>query len=471
MGQLIISGMPQGQLGCQPASNGQSCTLSNLESTSAGNTEQPRTTIVATRFTTLVISKSPSTIPSSDAALEPSSACLPPTASFTNSSTQSTALVPSTKSSFLSPSSSFGTTSSTIISATTTSVTSTIRSFVTAAIPGSTSSATNYSNSVPSTTEYAQSTASTISIPSSSSVALSSPSTSLEPTSTLLPLPSQYISPPRYHTPHFVSEQIQAGPVSQHARLVGGVAGAISGLTFILLIILLLWRRRRRKQSSFSPSPSRPAIARPYLPTKNSTRDIYREKGTPKLPEIAVTQTPVIDGNLIRMSLDHWSRPYAHTDPLRSAHTEHTPNRLRITNPDPVRGDGDSPLPTDNPRRFMSRQRSALAVVLATFKRSPSSQTIPQTQAHLSPVPSPTPASRTVSPQPSALESHHPSPLLPSPDPFVQTQRGLPIRLVVSRTPSYDSRPLTVASLRATAGEGEGEDRVMDRFLEGRRDV
>ena len=307
-------------------------------------------------------------------------------------------------------------------------------------------------------------------------------------------MPSQFVSPPTFHAPHVVSEEHQAGPGSQHARLVGGVVGAMSGLTMILLVLLLLWRRRMRSQKAWSEIKDERLGPRPFLLSKNSMRDVpqYREKGTPKPPEVTVSQAPIIDGNLIRMSLDHWERPYAVSDPF---HSQNQANRLRITNPDPPRG--DSPLPLDNPRRFLSRQRSALAVVLATFKRTPSSQTIPQQPR---PSMSPISASPLPSRQPSPFEApHQPSPLLPSPhhmiprlppqafhsnrsstssspirarplpDAFLakpqQMVRGLPVRLVASRTPSYDDRPLTVAS--AKTGEGDGEDRVLDRFLEG----
>jgi len=45
-----------------------------------------------------------------------------------------------------------------------------------------------------------------------------------------------------------------------------------------------------------------------------------------------------------------------------------------------------------------------------------------------------------------------------------QLLAGLPVRLVTSRTPSYNDRPLTIAS--AKTGEGDDEDRILDKFLE-----
>lgn len=114
-----------------------------------------------------------------------------------------------------------------------------------------------------------------------------------------------------------------------HKRaLVGGLSGAIAGLLLVGVIIALLLRRRRdrdfpdepidEKSNDLPVSPALNALALEKInpaPTRQSSR----------------TATPNADGRIIRMSTQHWSRPFAHSQSFRESIG---PGQLRVTNPD-----------------------------------------------------------------------------------------------------------------------------------------
>ena len=277
---------------------------------------------------------------------------------------------------------------------------------------------------------------------------------------------------PHYHTPYSTtSEEIAAGPVSTHAAIAGGVVGSLSAVAVMGVVALLLWRRRRRKrewnEKHDKAQPTGPFSFMKRSRTEDGWRDAANNKGTPKLPEIAVSTTPIIEDNLIRMSLAHWERPYAHEDPFKEKDEQLT---LRVTNPDPVRSPSPLLPTTESPRGFMQRQRTALAAALATFKRTASSQSLapatpsrqptPVIAEHLSQdlwIPPAAYVAGTML-RPSDSRSSDAIYQQPPSDPFLRppesasTPRPLPrppIRHVASRTPSYNDRPFTVLSSKA----------------------
>lgn len=293
--------------------------------------------------------------------LSPTSSVLDPTSSTLASSSRSLTLsAQALQTSSFEMASSF---TSTTTSTSTVSLTST----VTVPHPASSFTTSTSSSELPSNT---QSSLPAVVAPSSTAATtLSSSSTfvtSLVPTAskTALPLGAQLPSQP--------SEEIGAGPVSsKRATAVGGTIGALAGLAVIVVLVLVLFKRRRKRESQ---DLNRTHIGQVSSFTSPRTGEQWGDKDTPRLPQIPISEAPIIDDNLIRMSLDHWIRPYAHDDPFRDSDR---PPDLRITNPDPPKPPTPQ-VPCDHPGRFLARQRSALAAALFPFKRSTSHQSLPQ---------------------------------------------------------------------------------------------
>lgn len=176
-----------------------------------------------------------------------------------------------------------------------------------------------------------------------------------------------------------VSEAIGRGPVSTRASVLGGVLGSVSALAVIAAIMFLILRRRRKRESSNETTGDQSSK---FLFWRNGSRTDTREpnpgeeKEPPRLPPLR--GLPVIEENLIRISLDHWERPYARDDPFRDLEKS---SPLRVTNPDPTRPNTPRIPTNEHPGRFLQRQRSALAELLFPFKRSASSQSLPQHSA------------------------------------------------------------------------------------------
>ena len=236
------------------------------------------------------------------------------------------------------------------------------------------------------------------------------------------------------------------GPVAHKAAILGGVLGTLSMLAMLGAIAFVLWRRSRpRELQEFDNNHRTGPFS--YL-KRHRTDERGGETGTPRLPPLAMSHTPIIEDNLIRMSLDHWARPFAHDDPFGDGEKF----GLRITNPDHSLPPTPDERP-DHPGRFLARQRSALAMALASFKRSASHQTLGRR------TPTPQPSSPVIGDHLSQDLRIPPAVLLPrstntsrsslilrqrSPeDPFLHPSSARrrpaihPIQMIRSRTPSY----------------------------------
>lgn len=176
------------------------------------------------------------------------------------------------------------------------------------------------------------------------------------------------------------SVPVTTGPSKDVRRtaIIGGLSGSIAGLVLIGLILCICLRRRRLRNDGDSNPSATESGSRPAFVRKLS--EWAGDKGTPKpTPRATVGELPVIiDDHLIRMSLDHWERPFARDDPFRDSVA---PSQLRVMNPDPSRP-ATPQMTADGSGRFLQRQRSALAAVLLNANRSKSAQNlaVPQPQ-------------------------------------------------------------------------------------------
>ena len=170
------------------------------------------------------------------------------------------------------------------------------------------------------------------------------------------------------HQPDTTSPATESPTVSSnHHRnqIIGGLAGAIAALVVIGILICFCLRRRKLRHveaDSISEKGLRPVLAQKWsqLTTKMHP--------TNQALEASRSSTPDFDGGLIRVSLDHWPRPFAHGESLRESMG---PGRLRVMNPDPSRP--TTPLPRGSAESnggFLRPQRSALAAVFLGANRS-----------------------------------------------------------------------------------------------------
>ncbi|KAK5115554.1 hypothetical protein LTR62_001213 [Meristemomyces frigidus] len=151
--------------------------------------------------------------------------------------------------------------------------------------------------------------------------------------------------------------------------IIGGLCGSIASLLVLgLLIFFILRRRRKRKDDEtgitelMDEKDSRPAFMRQWtvMTTKSPP------KQDPHDPQMLSPVTVDEEHHIIRMSTKHWARPYAHGTG-EGYRESMVPGALRVVNPDISRPSTPtlSSL-TESPRKFMSRQRLALATVLLT---------------------------------------------------------------------------------------------------------
>ncbi|KAK6388626.1 hypothetical protein LTR65_007782 [Meristemomyces frigidus] len=163
----------------------------------------------------------------------------------------------------------------------------------------------------------------------------------------------------------------QASHSSQKHVIAGGVVGAIAGFVLIAVLLCFFFRRRRRKEAdnqgednSINEKGIRPAIVRQWTALTG--------KGTPKpTPQIPQSSSPVTvdeDHHIIRMSLNHWARPFAQGQG-EGFRDSVAPGQLRVVNPDLSRPTTPR-LSSDTAGSFLKRQRGALAAVLLSTGRS-----------------------------------------------------------------------------------------------------
>jgi hypothetical protein len=203
---------------------------------------------------------------------------------------------------------------------------------------------------------------------------------------------------------------------SRHAAAIaGGMTSSVAGIALIGLLFLFLFRRRKRSlpyhEKYGSAAEPRMSSSSQALPSAVAAAGAIQrsDRSTYLAPQSSRSdRLPVIDHNLIHMSLEHWDRPFVHEDP----HPRDDSSPLRLMNPDPTptppvvfRSSSTSMSPDtapENPHKFLQRQRSALTAALLSIKRSFSSQDV----RHLSDEPHLSPSAL-----PSAHPSAHPSPL------------------------------------------------------------
>lgn len=155
----------------------------------------------------------------------------------------------------------------------------------------------------------------------------------------------------------------------KHA-IIGGLSGTIAGLVLIGVLICV-WMRRKRprddEDESISEKGLRPAIARKWSELTTS-RSVPISAPLPTASR--GTSTPDFDGGLIRMSLEHWPRPFAHGESFRESIG---PRRLQVMNPDLSKP--TTPVPrgsSETEQSFLKRQRSAITAALLGAKASSS---------------------------------------------------------------------------------------------------
>lgn len=181
----------------------------------------------------------------------------------------------------------------------------------------------------------------------------------------------------------------------QFARraIVGGLSGSIAGLLFVGVIICLFLRRRRRKRKSqdwneqdekqidYNSPPQLP----PILPVRSHSPATV---GRPSTSQPAVDE----DHRIIRMSTQHWPRPYA-PGGAEGHRRSRSRTQLRIMNPDPSRPQTPRRPSTDTTRTgrsYLSKKRLALSDVLhgaATRLRASSFRTEYSSPAPPPPIP------------------------------------------------------------------------------------
>ncbi|KXL44790.1 hypothetical protein M433DRAFT_149599 [Acidomyces richmondensis BFW] len=164
---------------------------------------------------------------------------------------------------------------------------------------------------------------------------------------------------------------------AKKATIIGGLSGSIAGLVLIGVILALCFRKRRcREEDSGSASDSEKGI-RPTIPRKwTELTGIVTPKPMPQLLYAAPPATVDEDHHIIRMSLQHWPRPYAlgHGEGYRDSVV---PGQLRVTNPDLSRP--ATPRLSADAGSFLRKQRSALATLFTAASRSRvSSHSYPQ---------------------------------------------------------------------------------------------
>ncbi|KAF4548896.1 Hypothetical protein D9617_24g016090 [Elsinoe fawcettii] len=305
-------------------------------------------------------------------------------------------------------------------------------------------------------------------------------------TNTIELKPTQTGLPPSYHLDPNAKDVIAPGPVSSRAAIAGGVTGSLAAVAAVGIVAFLFWKRRRTRECKESNTSSTGKFLSFHSRRSDHgkevrqgeglhAQEVHRQEGAPQLRPIVISHTPIIEDSLIRMSLAHWDRPFAleDQDPFRDP--EQQTGHLRVTNPDVsisrATTPSDSAQLITTPGGFLSRQKSALAAALTSF-RSSSQQSLPvhtpfDTQTpliyeHLSRdlrvPPAALAASTMLRPKAStssdALNARRLS------DPFLDPQDIPPwrppashIRHVQSRTPSYNDRPQTYLSSRAVENQ------------------
>ncbi|KAK0287349.1 hypothetical protein LTR91_001649 [Friedmanniomyces endolithicus] len=191
------------------------------------------------------------------------------------------------------------------------------------------------------------------------------------------------------------SATVGAKQVSQKHAVVGGLTGAIAGFVLIGALLFFCFRKRRRRQDDERDAHHEIHNEKGLRPTMKRKWTEMTGRGTPTpTPQLPPSTSPVTvdeEHHIIRMSTQHWARPYA-LGQGEGYRESVGPGQLRVMNPDAARPEtprmssdtagsflgrlqhlGPSRPTTprsDTASSFLKKQRSALAAVLLTANRS-----------------------------------------------------------------------------------------------------
>ncbi|KAK0346129.1 hypothetical protein LTR02_008133 [Friedmanniomyces endolithicus] len=189
---------------------------------------------------------------------------------------------------------------------------------------------------------------------------------------------------------------VEAPRFSQKHAVVGGISGAIASFVLIGALLFFCFRKRwRRSQDDESNVHHETHDEKGLRPTMKRKWTEMTGRGTPKpTPQLPQSSSPVTvdeEHHIIRMSTQHWARPYA-LGQGEGYRESVAPGQLRVMNPDASRpvtprlssdttgsflgrlqhlGPSRPTTPrSDTASSFLKKQRSALAAVLLTANRS-----------------------------------------------------------------------------------------------------
>jgi hypothetical protein len=182
---------------------------------------------------------------------------------------------------------------------------------------------------------------------------------------------------------------------SRKQAIVGGLAGAIGAMIVIGILLCFCLRRRHRRGDDDEDEEDGLKSVKPAmtLATKPSTVRLWNSLGRGETarstPDISKPRTPsLVDGSLIRVSTEHWTRPFVRKEGMRESLE---PAPLRVVNANSNNTSRSSTPQEERPAGFVRKQRSALAAFIQdgarsesrnAVRRGPISYPKPQPMAH-----------------------------------------------------------------------------------------
>jgi hypothetical protein len=164
-------------------------------------------------------------------------------------------------------------------------------------------------------------------------------------------------------------------PKSRKQAIVGGLAGAIGALVLVGILLCFCLRRRHGRSDDDEDGEDGLKSVRPTMTigTKPSIVRLWNSLGSGEparsTPEISRPRTPSpVDGSLIRVSNEHWTRPFVRKEGVRESLE---PAPLRVINANSNSSRSSTPQ-EDRPQGFVRKQRSALQAFLQDGSHSES---------------------------------------------------------------------------------------------------
>jgi len=171
---------------------------------------------------------------------------------------------------------------------------------------------------------------------------------------------------------------------SRKQAIVGGLAGAIGALVILGLLLCFCLRRRQKRADDDEDEEDglKKPVKKPMtLGTKASTVRLWNTLGrdtSRSTPEISRPKTPsAVDGSLIRVSTEHWTRPFVRKEGMRESLE---PAPLRVVNSNTANNAISNSSRSSTPQQeneeqegkpgFIRKQRSALATLLQDGPRT-----------------------------------------------------------------------------------------------------